>query len=247
MGVTRFKKQVWLSWIFKGSALLQIQAVLFILFVLVNTWKGSYMHRSAYILANENWVTLSWISSMIAIFSIVGTFSVLTFILNHSYRFILFCAWCISVVGAMIAFLNHFAQMTIIPVLLEWLNSSPSSHLANHLGVWDQLSNMLVMLVIPTCFALSGFFYTAVMFLTQAFPKGLSWWSFFIWTILLLGVVFLHSFDHLDLLFASLILFGYVPWLWSIGEKIKMSEEEKHSKSEKQSLQLFIGRNSSTN
>lgn len=242
--MTRFNKQVWLAWIFKGSALLHINAVLFILFVLVKTWKGSYMHRSEFILAHENWVTVSWISSIIAIFSIVGTFAVLTFLLDHSYRFILYCAWCISVVGAMIAFLNHFAQMTIIPVLMEWFMSSPSSYLVNHLGVWDQLSNELVILVIPTCFALSGFFYTAVMFLTHAFPKRLSWWSFSIWTTLLLGVVFLHSFDHLDILFASLILFGYVPWLWTVGEKIKMSFEEKHPKRQNQSFQLFIGRNS---
>lgn len=218
MEVSLFNKKIWLSWIFKGSALLQINAIILILFVLIQTREGSFIDRSHFIANHEDWVLLSWISSIVAIFSIVGTFSVFTFMLNHTYRPILYCAWFISVVGAIVAFLEHFIKMTIMPILWKWLTDMPSIHLSDHIYEWEWMLDQLAMLIIPSCFALSGFFYTAVMFCTTAFPRGLSWWSFSIWSTLLMGVVFLREYDWLYLLYAALVLFSYVPWLWVVSE-----------------------------
>lgn len=222
----RFNKFILRSWIFKSSALLHVNAILCILFVLVQSQEGSLFHRSQFISSHENWMMMSWVSSILAIFSIVGTFSILTFILNHTYRMILYCAWFISIVGALIAFLNHFVQMTILPLLLEWLATKPSVRLMYHINEWESLLNQLNLLVIPTCFAISGLFYTFVMFDTQTFSRRLSWWSFSIWTALLMGVVFFQKYEQLYLLYAVLILFIYVPWLWNMGDSIKSDDDQ---------------------
>ncbi len=219
VGVEIFQKSVYFSWIFKGSALLHINAVCFVLFFLSEAFRGSMIQRSQYLLSHQNWVLASWISSIVAICSVVATFSVFTFLLNRSFHILLNCAWFISMVAAAIAFLGYFVQMTIIPTLLEGVSTKPSIHLIYYLNEWESLLGQLITQIVPICFAISGFFYTAVMFYTRKFPKKLSWWSFSIWSSLLLGVIF---FKHVqfDLLYASLTLFIYVPWLWRVGESL---------------------------
>lgn len=214
-----FQKRVYVSWIFKGSALLHINAVCLIFFFLTETFRGSWIQRSQFLLTHQNWVLASWISSIIAICSVVATFSALTFLLNRSFHILLNCAWFISIVAAAIAFLSHFVQMTIIPTLLEWISAKPSIHVILYLNEWELLVKQLITRIVPICFAISGFFYTAVMFYTQKFPKKLSWWSLSIWASLLLGVLFFKQVQF-DLLYASLILFIYVPWLWRVGESL---------------------------
>lgn len=217
--VKNFQKNVYFSWIFKGSALLHINAVILILFFLTETSKSSFFERSQFLLAHENWIMISWISSIVAICSVVATFSILTVSLNRTYLVILQCAWFISVIAAVIAFLAHFVHMTIIPTLVEWVSAKPSFHLILHLKEWEQLLTRLITQIVPICFAISGFFYTAVMFFTQRFPKRLSWWSFSIWTLLLFGVFFLKQIQ-MNFFYALLVLFIYVPWLWKVGESL---------------------------
>ena len=212
-----FQKEVYFSWVFKGSALLHVNAVVLILFFLTEVNRGSLVERSNFLLTYQNWILVSWLISIIAIFSVVATFSILTFSLNRSYLVVLNCAWFISIVAAALAFLAHFVQMTIIPTLVEWISESPSFHLILYLKKWEHLLTQLFTQIVPICFAISGFFYTAVMFYTRRFPKKLSWWSLSIWLSLLLGVFFLKQFQ-MNLFYALLVLFIYVPWLWKVGE-----------------------------
>lgn|GEM_PF-2473020 len=216
--VKNFRKHVYLAWVFKGSALLHINAVVLILFVLAESSKGSFSERSQFLLTYQNWMMVSWISSIVAICSVVATFSILTFSLNRSYLIVLNCAWFISIVAAVIAFLAHFVQMTIIPSLVEWIHMMPSFHLIQYLHEWEHLLTQLFTQIVPICFAISGLFYTTVMFYTRKFPKKLSWWSFSIWISLLFGVIFLNK--QMDLFYALLVLFIYVPWLWQVGESL---------------------------
>lgn len=212
-----FKYKRWLPWVFRGSALLQFNAMIFLLFVLAQSSRGSIKDRLEFMTEQDHWVIIAWLSSVVAIFSIVASFTALNFLLNRTYRIILQCAWFVAVVGAMIAFLDHFIQMTIIPTLLEWIVRQPSGKLVAHLGEWQWLQVRLVTLIIPSCFAISGLIYTAVMFRTSVFPRILSWWSFVVWSLLLCGVLFSQSHEYLYFFYASLILFGYIPWLWMMA------------------------------
>lgn len=218
-GVKIFQKSIYFSWIFKGSALLHINAIFLILLFLSETFQGSLIQRTQFHLTYQNWIFASWICSIIAICSVVATFSVLTFSLNRSFHILLNCAWFISIVAAAIAFLYHFVQMTMIPGLMEWISVKPSVHLIIYLNKWEVLLTQLITRVVPICFAISGFFYTVVMFWTQQFPKKLSWWSFAIWALLLFGVILLKQVS-IHWLYAILVIFLYVPWLWKVGESL---------------------------
>lgn len=211
----------WFAWIFRGSAFLHFAAAVFMLFVLAQTAGGSIPVRSAYISQNETLVIISWMMSILAVLSLIGTFTILTFALDKTYRPLLQWAWMISVIGGSAIVVNHFIQMTVIPTLSELFLIMPSIELAEHMVEWDQLLSQLVGIFSPSCFAISGLIYTGVMFRTPGFSSKLSWWSFSVWTILLLGTVAYRWIHGIVPIVLGVVIFIYIPWLWYVGEQVK--------------------------
>ncbi|TCS92805.1 hypothetical protein [Hazenella coriacea] len=214
-------RKSWFHWLFRGSACLHFTSSLFMLFVLMHVVGGSFGVRMNYFLYNEHWVIVSWLSSLLAIFSMVATFSIFTFALDQSYRIILRWAWLISVIGAVAILLNHFMQVTIIANLFKLFWQMPSYDLANHMQQWDDLLSLIMKLYAPTCFAISGLIYTAVMFRTHFFSKVLNWWSLSIWGVLLGGTVVFNYIQEWFPYFIGSSIFMYIPWLWIVGGKMK--------------------------
>ncbi|MBA4495463.1 DUF4386 family protein [Paenactinomyces guangxiensis] len=221
MDVTSGVRKGWFSWVFRGSAFLHILAAVFMLCVLAQTTKGSLIVRSTYISANQTLVVISWFASSLAILSVIVTFTVLTFALDKTYRPLLQWAWMISVIGGAAIFLNHFIQMTVISALSELFILMPSPELASHMYEWDKLLQQVIGVFSPSCFAISGLIYTAVMFRTRDFPSSLSWWSFLIWTILLTGAIVFRWEQEAEQVLLGVAIFIYIPWLWYAADQVK--------------------------
>lgn len=215
------KGKYWFQWLFRGSAFLHFTSSLFTLFVLMQVVGGSKMVRMHYFLYNEHWVIIAWVSSLIAILSVVATFSVFTITFDQSYRIILWWAWMISLIGAITISLNHFIQVTLIPNLFKLLWQMPSSDLARHMQQWDDLLSLITNMYAPSCFAISGLIYTAVMFKTRFFSRLLNWWSLLIWGVLLGGTIAFNYIDEWVPYFIGGSILMYIPWLWVVGGKIK--------------------------
>jgi hypothetical protein len=159
--------------------------------------------------------------SILAVLPLIGTFTILTFALDKTYRPVLQWAWMISVIGGSAIVVNHFIQMTVIPTLSELFLLNPSIELARHMVEWDHLLYQLVGIFSPSCFAISGLIYTGVMFRTPGFSSKLSWWSFSIWTILLLGIVLYRWIHGIVPVVMGMVILIYIPWLWYAGEQVK--------------------------
>lgn len=211
----------WFSWVFRGSAVIHVTAAIFMLFGLMQTTNSSLMVRSTYILMNKNFVLLSWFSSSLAILSVIGTFTILTFALDKVYRPLLQWAWMISLIGGAAVFINHLIQMTVIPALSELFMLMPSADLAVYMYKWDQLLDQVVGVFSPTCFAISGLIYTAAMFKTRDFSSKLSWWSLVVWIILLIGAVIFRWVAEVVPVLLGVAIFIYIPWLWYVAEQVK--------------------------
>jgi hypothetical protein len=211
----------WFSWVFRCSALLHFTAAVFILFVLTQAANGSWLKRSVYILEHEKLVIISWISSLLSILAVIGTFAILMVTLDRNFRLILQWAWMISVIGGVALILNHLAQIFLFPALSWLLLNMPRPELAIYLEQWDSLLTPVVQVFGPSCFAISGLIYTAVMFRTRGFSLTLSWWSFCVWTVLLLGATLFRWAEWAVPFFQGLAIFMYIPWLWYVAEHVK--------------------------
>jgi hypothetical protein len=211
----------WFSLFFRGAACLQAIAGFAMLFVLFRSYQGSWWHRALFIAANEQMLKLAWTSSLLAIFAVIGTFSILVVALDREFRIILQWAWMISLIGGTAFLINHLVQMMLLPLLSEWFIQIPSPNLLFHLHRWDRLLDWISFGFGPGCLAVSGLIFTAVMFRTREFSLSVNWGSFAVWSILLLESV---SFRWMEVgvpVFLSLAFLIYIPWLFFTAEQLQ--------------------------
>ncbi|MBA4543371.1 MULTISPECIES: hypothetical protein [Thermoactinomyces] len=214
-------RKPWFSWVFKGSACLHFVSVLLILFVLLQMAKQPWLSRSVYFLEHEKWVMLAWVSSFLAVLSFLAIYTILLFALNDRFRIILQWAWLIQLIGGAVFLLYHLVQMLLFPLMVHLFLQMPTLNLIRHLEEWDSLLIRMVGVFGPTCWAIGGLIYTAVMFRTREFSPFLSWWSLLVWTVVLAGVVsFRWMGFHVSFL-QGFAIFIFIPWLWNMGEQVK--------------------------
>ncbi|WP_124726522.1 hypothetical protein [Staphylospora marina] len=208
------------SWLFRCSAVLHAAAALLVLFVLARATEGSWLKRSLYLVSHENLVILSWVSSLLSVLAVVGTFAVLVSTLNRDFRLILQWAWLIGLIGAAALILNHLAHILLFPPLVRMLVDVPRPDLVVHMEQWEQLLSPVVQVFAPTCFAVCGLIFTGAMFRTRGISVLHAWWSLGVWAILLLGALSVWWSAEAVAWFQGFAVFMYIPWLWSMGERV---------------------------
>jgi hypothetical protein len=210
-------------WSLRTSAGFVFLSIFPILFVLVDVRSGSLAERFRYISDNYVIVQIAWSSTFTALFAICFVFTILFFYLNRTYRPILQMAWFISVVALCASTLYHLIEILIMPTLMEWLMTVPEESAYHTLTAWDQSLSNLSSIFIPTSLSIGGLIYTAVMFQTKEIPPVFSYWSFFIWSIVLIGSLFSSHLGVFVFLLLSVMILLYVPWIWKVGTILKKS------------------------
>ncbi|MCH5586585.1 hypothetical protein MK805_16725 [Shimazuella sp. AN120528] len=210
-------------WSFRTSAGLVFLSVFPILFVLVDVCCGSLSERFHYISDNYVMVQIAWSLTFAALFAICFVFTMLFFHLNRTYRPILQMAWFISVVALCASTLYLLIEILLMPTLMEWLMTIPAESAHQTLTVWDQSLSHLSGIFIPTSLSIGGLIYTIVMFQTKEIPLVFSYWSFFIWSAVLIGSLFASHLGVFVFLLLSVMLLLYVPWIWKVGTVLKKS------------------------
>jgi hypothetical protein len=211
----------WFSWVFRGSACLHLVSVLLILFVLLQMAGRPWLSRSVYFMENEKWIMIAWVSTFLAVLSFLVNYTILLFALNHRFRLILQWAWLIQLIGGAVFLLYHLVQMFLFPLMVRLFLQMPTLKLVQHLDQWDQLLTQMVSVFGPTCWAIGGLIYTAVMFRTRDFSPVLSWWSLIVWTVVLTGAVIFRWVGSDVSFLQGFAIFMYIPWLWNMGEQVK--------------------------
>lgn len=205
------------AWGIRISACLQFCSICAMLFVLVETMTGSVGSRFLYYLENKGLVIASWTVSLIWILSVGFVFTVLFFYLDRKYRIVIQWAWFLIVIATAASFLYYLAQVWLVPGLLEWFLRMPTESFAESFYQWDQWLHLLLLRLIPSCFAVGGLIYTAAMFKSKQFPVSLCWYSLVNWSLLLLGTRVEQIF------YWAIVFFVIIPWLWQIAELIRKS------------------------
>jgi hypothetical protein len=210
-------------WSLRTSACFLFLSVFSILFVLVDVCHGSIAERFTYISENYVLVQIAWILNFVALFAICFVFTMLFFHLNRTYRPILQMAWFISVVALCASTLYHIIEIVMMPNLMQWSMSISTESAHDTLLVWDQILDHLGGIFIPTSLAIGGLIYTGVMFQTKEIPSVLSYWSFLIWSLVLIGSFFVSFLGAFVLFLLSIAILLYVPLIWQIGKIVKNS------------------------
>jgi hypothetical protein len=191
------------------------------LFVLMQTANRPWFSRSVYFLENEKWIMISWISSFLAVLFLIGTFTILLFALDKNFRIILQWAWMIQLIGGSAFLLYQLVQLLLFPLLIRLFLRVPTMGLIQHMNQWDRLLTEMVGVFGPSCWAIGGLIFTAVMFRTRDFSLILSWWSLGVWTIVLTGAALFRFLGASVSLLQGLAIFMYIPWLWHVANQVK--------------------------
>jgi hypothetical protein len=210
-------------WSLRTSACFLFLSVFAILFVLVDVCHGSIAERFSYISENYVLVQIAWSLNFVALLAICFVFTMLFFHLNRTYRPILQMAWFISLVALCASTLYHIIEIAMMPNLMKWSISISTESAHATLLVWDQILDHLGGIFIPTSLAIGGLIYTGVMFQTKEIPSLLSYWSFLIWSFVLLGSFFVSFLGAFVLFLLSIAILLYVPLIWQIGKIVKNS------------------------
>ncbi|QCV56423.1 hypothetical protein [Thermoactinomyces vulgaris] len=208
----------WFLWVFRGSALLHFVTVLFVMFVLFQLSQGSWLRRFRFMQANEVLVTISWISILIAVLSILAVFTILLFTLDRQYRVILQWGWFIQLMGSLSLFIHVFIQMFVYPLLMKMAWETTNPLLFHHLDDWEHLLVPAISVFVPSCWAVGGLIYTAVMFRSSGLSRLLHWWSLLVWVMVLTGAVLVRWVGSAVVFWQGAAILLFVPWLWYAAE-----------------------------
>lgn len=166
-----------------------------------------------YINHNETAIVWSWGLNLL-------TAVVLTRVLAAAYRPILQMALMIWVIGAASWMLHDFIQITFMPELSRMFLELPTERLARYIMEWEQLLSRLFGLFSCSCFAVSGYIYTAVMYRTAQFTSRFAGYSFSVWSFLLISAIVFRWEERLALWFIACSLFMMVIWTWLLAGEI---------------------------
>jgi hypothetical protein len=210
-------------WSLRTSAGFIFLSVFPILFVLIDVCSGSLAERFRYISDNYVMVQIAWILTFAAPCAICFVFTMLFFRLNRTYRPILQMAWFISVVALCASTLYHLIEILFMPTFMEWLMTIPAESAHHTFTAWDRTLTHMSSIFIPTSLSIGGLIYTAVMFQTKEIPSVFSYWSFLIWSLVLIGSLFSAHLGVFVLFLLSITILLYVPWIWKVGKILKKS------------------------
>jgi hypothetical protein len=210
-------------WSLRTSAAFVFLSIFPILFVLVEVRSGTLAERFTYISQNYVLVQFAWSLTFAALCAICFVFTILFFHLNRTYRPILQWAWFISVVALCASTLYHLIEIMMMPILMQWLMTIPTESAHVTLSAWDTSLSHLSGIFIPTSLSIGGLLYTAVMFQTKDIPSVLSYWSFSIWSLVLVGSFFAPFLGVVVFFLLSAAILLYVPWIWQLGKIRKNS------------------------
>lgn len=215
------ENKIFFLWGLRTSAGFVFLSVFPILFVLIDVCSGTLNERLSYISQNYILVHIAWSLLFAALVAICYDFTILLFWINRLYRPILQWAWFITVVAVCASIVYLLLEIFFMPLLMQWLMTLPMEISSNTLTTWDQSLFHLSGIFIPISLSISGLIYTAVMFQIKEIPSILSYWSFGIWSIVLMGSCF-SSFlgGYVSILLAVAILL-YVPWIWQVAKLLK--------------------------
>lgn len=217
------ENKMFFLWSLRISAGFVFLSVFPILFVLVDVCNGSLSERFHYISDNYVVVQVAWSLTFAALIAICYVFTMLFFHLNRTYRPILQMAWFINVVALCASMLYHLIEILLMPTLMQWLMTIPEESAYHTLTAWDQTLSHLIGLFIPTSLSIGGLIYTAVMFQTKEIPAIFSYWSLFIWGMVLIGSIFSVHLGVFVFLLLSVTILLYVPWIWKVGKILEKS------------------------
>lgn len=214
-------RKQWFLWVFRGSACLYFTTVIFLLFVLFQLANGSWLVRFEFLRANELLVMVSWLFILFAILSVAAIFTILLFALDGHFRVILQWAWFIQLIGSVALLIHVLIQMLVYPPLLEvaWKTTNPSIFL--YLDNWESLLIPIVSVFAPSCWAISGLIYTAVMFRTGNFSHHFNWWSLAVWGMVLTGAIIFRWVGAAATFWQGAAILLFIPWVWFVAEDLK--------------------------
>ncbi|WP_028778390.1 hypothetical protein [Shimazuella kribbensis] len=217
------ENETFFLWSLRTSAAFVFLSIFPILFVLVDVRRGTLTERFTYISQNYVLVLIAWSLTFAALVAICFVFTVLFFHLNRTYRPILQWAWFISVMALCASTLYHLIEILMMPTLMQWLMTIPTESAHVTLTAWDKSLSHLSGIFIPTSLSIGGLLYTVVMFQTKEIPSVLSYWSFLIWSLVLIGSFFASLLDVFVFFLLSAAILLYVPWIWQLGKIRKNS------------------------
>lgn len=223
----RWKAIHWTPWYTRGAATVNLIAVVMTLSFLVRLDPDSLGKRMLYINTNETVMGWSWGMNLAAVMAMTGVFAVLTQIMDPEYRAILQMALMIWVIGAAAWVMHDVIQITLMPDLSRLFLEVPTEQLASYIMDWETLLVWLIGVFSCSCFAVSGYIYTAVMFRTSQFSKGFARYSFSVWSFVLLSAILFRWEERLSLWLIACALLLLIPWTWLLaGEMARVKKEE---------------------
>lgn len=210
----------WSFWLTRGAAVVIFSSVVLIILYPVQLDPDSLGNRMLYINHNETAIVWSWGLNLLTAVVLTGVFVVLTRVLAAVYRPILQMALMIWVIGAASWMLHDFIQITFMPELSRMFLELPTERLARYIMEWEQLLSRLFGLFSCSCFAVSGYIYTAVMYRTAQFTSRFAGYSFSVWSFLLISAIVFRWEERLALWFIACSLFMMVIWTWLLAGEI---------------------------
>ncbi|PTX60743.1 hypothetical protein C8P63_10853 [Melghirimyces profundicolus] len=225
--------RIWAPWWMRATAAVNLAAVILTLMFLTGKGTGSLGERMMYIHANKTVVFWSWGSNLLAVLALTGVFAVLTRVLDSGYRPVLQMALLIWIIGAMAWMLHDIIQMTFMPALSQMFLEVPTERMAGYIIQWEALLGKLLGVFSCSCFAVSGYIYTAVMYRTDHFSNRVALYSLAVWSFVLLSsLAFRWSENLLPWLTACSLLLT-VPWSWFLAKEIIRNRKESPVATEK--------------
>ncbi|MFD1428128.1 hypothetical protein [Kroppenstedtia sanguinis] len=210
----------WSLWLTRGAAVVILSSVILTLLYLVQLDPDSLGKRMLYISDNETAILWSWGMNLLTAVVLIGVFVILTRVLATEYRPILQMALMIWVIGAASWMLHDFIQITFMPELSRMFLALPTESLARYIMDWEHLLTQLFGIFSCSCFAVSGYMYTAVMYRTEQFTSRFAGYSFSVWSFLLISAIVLRWEERLALWLITGALFMMVIWTWLLAGEI---------------------------
>lgn len=210
----------WAFWLTRGAAVVTFSSVVLIILFPVRLDPDSLGNRMLYINHHETAIVWSWAMNLLTVLALTGVFVVLTRILAATYRPILQMALMIWVIGAASWMLHDFIQITLMPKLSRMFLELPTERLAGYIMDWEQLLTRLFGMFSCSCFAVSGFIYTAIMYRTAQFTSRFAGFSSSVWGFLLISAIIFRWEERLVLWFIACSLFMLVIWTWLLAGEI---------------------------
>lgn len=210
----------WAIWLIRGTAAINLTAVVLTLLFLTRGSADSLGERMYYISSNETAVIWSWGSNLLAVLAMTGVLVALFQVLDPEYRLVLQMALCIWVIGAVSWILHDLIQMIYMPALSQLFLEVPTQQLAGHIMEWENLLGRLLGLFACSCLAVSGYIFTAVMYRTDNISNGFIRYSLIVWSVVLLSAFSFRWSPVLLPWMTACSLLLLVPWSWWLTDEL---------------------------